>query len=250
MKQTYANILMANCICAISFGVTQAGWKIGLDGVFHHPTCSTISMTSLVLSSNNPTPKIPGDPQRVVRTFHKLFNGLVGFRKTHGRLPHFNELKDFSRPISPGISLSAADFRNPDVGLPEDPAWKPSRMEARYAIKYELARPNGKQKPAFPAKGERDLWISTENQYTREAFVNGPDGKKFKYYGVVVGLFSDGTVEVEPINKMIGVQVQRNMIYAAFPDETGLPAKRLTFPALSNKVYKETVRRIKPGKPL
>ena len=142
------------------------------------------------------------------------------------------------------MSFTANDFQNPDVGLPEDPAWKPARMEARYALKYLFKRPDLKPKPAFPGKGEKDLWISTENQFVREAFVNGPEGTEFKEFGVVVGLFSDGTVEVKPMDEMVlGCRVARNMLYAAFPEETGLPPKPLPFAVLSNRMHQDNVHR-------
>lgn len=195
-------------------------------------------------------PHIPGDPQHVVKAFHKIYQGLVGFRDIHHRLPHYSELTDFSHQIAPGVTLTREDFLNPDVGLPEDPLWKPKRMDRHYAIKYELRRSDGSLKSQFPRVGVKDLWVSTEGHYVRDLVVTSAKGSQVKFYGFVVGLFSDGSVEIVPIGKMIGVQDKRKMIHAAFPDETGLPMNRMTLEKLSNKIILENRLKIDHRKPL
>lgn len=87
---------------------------------------------------------------------------------------------------------------------------------------YMGKRYDGVKKPDFPAKGERDLWLVSRH-YLRKAFVGVGNDQHLRYFGVLVGLFSDGKVEVKSPNQLIGIRLASNAWVIQFPDQTGIP---------------------------
>jgi len=177
------------------------------------------------LKSGDRYTAIPGDPQTAVRSFKRLYKAMIAFRNLHGRLP--TGRVELSKPIAPGIQLTDNDFTNPDAKTAAYAASNPlGDVEPSYMSRYLHRRPNGEKKPAFPGKGERDLWF-VSNHYMRMVVLNVGDHKSVTYYGKLVGLFSDGEIEVKPIDQLVGHRLGRNMMAIEFPDQTGIPKDSL-----------------------
>lgn len=173
-------------------------------------------------------PPIPGNPQTAVTSFQHLYRAMVAFRGTHGRLPNGMELHDLNKPIAAGIRLTADDLTNRDARTPEYAASLPKGFdpEPQYAVLYRGRRPNGDKKPAFPRRGERDLWFESRHYMRRFVVGKGPNSN-VKYFGVMVGLFSDGKIEVRPMDQMVARRLGPNALKIEFPDQTGMPKDTL-----------------------
>jgi len=167
-------------------------------------------------------PKIPGDPETAVRSFRHLYRAMIGFRTNRGRLPAGFELKDLSRPIAPGIQLTIDDISCSDAKTPEFAASRPETPGPDYEFNYRGVRPNGRHKPAFPQKGEKDLWFSSKH-YKRTMAIGKGNNARMVNYGVIVGLFSDGDIQIRSMDQLVAVRHWSNGMQIRFPDETGLP---------------------------
>lgn len=137
-----------------------------------------------------------GDPLEAVKDFKRIYAALIAFRKVHSRLPNLGELLDVSKPLVKGVQLSREDLQNPDWQYSEDPMALAGKKQPScpYAINFAAKRPDGTPKPAFPRKGELDVWLFS-NLTARSNTRLYPDGTRERHYsGVHVVLFSDGSI--------------------------------------------------------
>lgn len=166
----------------------------------------------------------PGNPKNAVEDLKVLYRALIGYRKVHNKLPHPGDLFDLSKPISPGIRLRKEDLKNPDHKFAD--GFDARRGDYRpndYAPAYSGKRYDGTPKPAFPKKGERDVWFYTMD-YTRSNQVVHQDfTDTYHYKGFMVVLWSDGKVEQIPYSKVYMAGVNSNSFGFGFKGETGLP---------------------------
>jgi hypothetical protein len=130
---------------------------------------------SLAVRSANSEVQHKLDPENAEVDFKRLYEAIDAYRHAHNRLPTHKELMDTSRPLVEGFHLTDEDMNNPD----EPYLLKENNKELSfdYVIQLELPRPDGTSKPAFPADGERDVWLYTL-AYTTETKVEEPGSKR------------------------------------------------------------------------
>lgn len=140
----------------------------------------------------NPLAQNLGNPENAEKDFRRIYQWIVEYREKHNRLPEERELRTLKEASVPGgIVLTKEDWSNPDAKFAnyaprlEDHAYSPTFSE----------RSDGTPKPAWPKKGERDIWMWCDI-YTRTNERLFPDGGiSYHYNGVVVVLWSDGKIE-------------------------------------------------------
>jgi hypothetical protein len=120
---------------------------------------------------------------------------MDSYRNKYGKLPVvLNEL--LALPPSDPSHLTKEDLQNPDWQYAEKPDALAGKEQpvCPYAQNFVVNRPDGTPKPAFPEKGERDVWLYSDLA-ARSGTVRYPDGSVDRHFsGVYVVLFSDGTI--------------------------------------------------------
>ncbi len=189
---------------------------------------------------------IPGDPQNAVKAFRNLYAFLIAYRKAHGSLPRANNayLLELSETFEGGAKLAKSDVYCIDVDHPDYLDSRPIERDPRYGLAWNFKRPDGTPKPDFPKAGERDLWAYSRH-YERIGWTR--DGKASEVYGYRVGLFSDGSVEVVPSEKLIGVRRSANSWFTHFPGVTGIPKGSLPINEMQEKVFSDVQSGPKPN---
>lgn len=139
-----------------------------------------------------------GDPENAVADFRRIYAAMDGFRRANRRLPTLAELFDVSKPLAPGVQLTADDLMAPDAKY-ADGFVEGQKNLSSYMYAYMQPRPNGQAKPAFPAPGERDVWL-VSTDYTRRNQIVYPDRHQdLDFRGTYVVLWSDGKIEQVPV---------------------------------------------------
>jgi hypothetical protein len=184
----------------------------------------------------------PGDPEEAVKDFKRIYAAMDAYRKKHGKLPPgLNELAEL--PASDPSHLTREDLQNPDWQYSEDPGalagWE--RPLCDYAQRFLMKkRPDGTPLPAFPADGERDVWVKSDLA-ARSGTVLYPDGSADKRFsGAFVVLFSDGSIGKFKHREVFFIE---NAILPGpilgFPGETGYTKKLYDFAdSPANKPWK------------
>jgi hypothetical protein len=175
----------------------------------------------------------PGDPKNAEKDLQQIYLAIDKFRRQNGRLPNLPELGGSKATGLPGL-LPAEAWTNPDTRYSDglDPKGRGS-MRFHYQVSYLAARPDGSQKPAFPKKGERDVWILAD-QCVRKNMVRFSNHRvAMTLKGCFVVLWSDGTIErIHPAKQLV-VPVTTSRSGFAFEGQAGLPKDRSrvkTFP--------------------
>jgi hypothetical protein len=220
-REAAMKLLVASLCLAVFGAASVAAWI-----KFHPRECSGCQATeqfkpTLLKSTRK---EVGGNPQNVVDHMKRVYLAMVGYRSIHGHLPSPQELKDTSRDIIPGLRLSKTDFENEDQKDPNFAAHLPGGRGGFCFNYISKKRPDGSGRPDSPAPGERDVWLRCLD-YQRSRWVKEKGGDNQEWYGVVIGLFSDGKIEILPADQMVFVQLQANAFEPHFPDETGLPKK-------------------------
>lgn len=192
-----------------------------------------------------PTSAIPGDPQNAVTALRNIYRALIAHRKATGSLPRANPIVLLERPgsLAGGAKLERSDLYCVDAGLSEYRASSPVEASERYALVWNGVRPDGTKKPAFPKPGEKDLWACSKH-YERSRLVEG--GERSEIYGVRVGLFSDGSIEVVPSEKLVGVRRSANSWWTYFPGETGIPGGGMPIHEMQRQILADVSAAKKP----
>ncbi len=155
------------------------------------------------------------------------------FRESEKRLPaSLNELHLTSSTWPKG-RLERDDFLNGDFQniLPK-PGFE------LYFYSYSSPRADKSRKPVFPQPDQRDLWVSCDQYFwNRPILSNGHPVPQFG--GVMIGLFSDGSIEVVQAEKMLSVQRAPNALQNYFPMESGLPPDALPVGEMGKKVLQK-----------
>ncbi|MDX1932583.1 MAG: hypothetical protein SFU56_08265 [Capsulimonadales bacterium] len=177
----------------------------------------------------NPRGKNLGDPANAERDFRKIHMAMVAFRAKYGRLPSLDELLNFKTPLVGNLRLSEDDFKTPDFEFGD--RFVPGANNLHYGFTYVTPRPNGQPRPAFPATGERDVWMVC-GDYLRDNQVVFRDGhSEFDPQGVEVVLWSDGTIERVPYKERIMYSESGSaggpFVYT-IAGQAGLPKKTIT----------------------
>ena len=171
----------------------------------------------------------PGDPENAVKAFRKIYAAMDAFRRINNRLPEPEEMMDFSKPLAPGHQLTREDFNTPD--WPYSDRYLQKDRNPNYQFTYYTARPDGTPRPAFPAKGEKDIWFRCDD-YTRSNQIVQRDHTKDSFFptGVFVVLWSDGSIEKVPVQDEAHFQdpKQRNALISSIKGQAGLPKKIIT----------------------
>ena len=102
----------------------------------------------------------PGDPENAVKDFRRIYAAMDAFRHIHNRLPELKEITDFSKPLAPGFQLTKDDFNSPDRIYSD--GYSPRDKTLEYQFTYVQKRPDGTPRPAFPANGEKDVWMVSD----------------------------------------------------------------------------------------
>jgi hypothetical protein len=165
----------------------------------------------------------PGDPANAERDFRRLYQAMTRFRAVEKRLPTPRELMDTSRPIVPGLQLTKEDLNNPDERYAEGPDGRRGLNRTfDYVLAYVRPREDGAPKPAFLKSGERDVWLECRLYERRNqvALQFGPD--RLHFAGIVVALFSDGSIERIPQSKQLTL-ARGNVRPIITPGQAGIP---------------------------
>ncbi|RYG31056.1 hypothetical protein EON81_23720 [bacterium] len=175
----------------------------------------------------NPKGANPGDPLNAERDFARIYQGMIAFRKQFGRLPTAKEL-DVERLQSGPFPLRQEDLESPDYKLAD--GVKLDTDHKGYVYDYWVPpRLNGKPKPAYPAPGERDVWISSGDIYIRRHQVVYPDlHSEMNITGCYVVLWSDGKIErIKPGDVLTYADSATSTSYT-YPGAAGNPAGLVT----------------------
>ena len=172
-----------------------------------------------------------GDPENAVKDFRRIYAAMDAFRRIHNRLPTIKEVTDFSKPVAPGHQLTRDDFMTPDRIYSD--TYLPTAQNLDYAFAYMTSRPDGAERPAFPAAGEKDVWFVCDD-YIRSNQIVQRDHTRDSYCptGDYIILWSDGTVEKVPYLKAV---MHHNVNdpnlrgqVVGFAGQAGLPKKNVT----------------------
>ena len=180
----------------------------------------------------------PGDPEEAVKDFKRIYSAMDDYRKRNDKCP------DCLEDLMKAGQLADEDLQNPDWNYAEQPDALAGKTEPAcvYAQNFMANRPDGTPKPAFPKKGELDVWVFSDLT-ARRGTVLYPDGSRDMHYsGVFVVLFSDGSIRKFKHKEVFMVD-EVNFPGArsiAFPGMTGYKGERLPFAEdRSNKPWKK-----------
>jgi hypothetical protein len=172
-----------------------------------------------------------------VKDFRRIYAAMDAYRKRHKGFPR--SLQDL---VKRG-QLTKEDLQNPDWKYAEDPDALAGKEQPAcvYAQNFLVKRPDKTPKPAFPKKGELDVWLYS-NLTAMRGTVLYPDWSEDRHFsGVFVVLFSDGTIGRFKHKEVFTVD---NLNYPratsmAFPGMTGYKGERVPFAAYrANKPWK------------
>jgi hypothetical protein len=126
--------------------------------------------------------------------FRKLYGALTAYAKTNSRLPEDpRELVAFTSEWPANRRVTEEAFYSPDYKSSD--VYSPLDEKFSYMWAYRSPRADGTSKPAFPKRGERDVWLATES-YVRENKKVFRDGTYVSQpTGSYLLLWSDGKVE-------------------------------------------------------
>jgi len=179
--------LLALAIVGVLIGGVGTWYVVGK---MNQPFDPAIPPEGLVV---NPKGVDLGDPENAVKDFRRIYSAMDAYRRQTNRLPSLGELLDFSKPLA-GVQLTKDDFNVPDAHL-ADGYVEGNQNLSTFMFAYRMPRPNGAPKPAFPAPGERDVWL-VATDYTRNNQVLRRDRTAdFDFKGVYVVLWSDGQID-------------------------------------------------------
>ena len=156
------------------------------------------------------------NPENGKTGLKKIYSAMTAFRSANGHLPtNPNQL------TSGKYGLSVADLDNPDAQYAD--GLSATRKLPSYKFSFLEVRPDGKKKPSFPAKGERDVW-AVSNIYVRRNLVKFKDRtSKMDLQGFYLVLWSDGTIsEVKPQEAKFAMNPIMNRLSLVFPGQAGL----------------------------
>lgn len=188
------------------------GHKIPSGGLILHPRGSN-----------------PGDPQNAITRFRKIYAAMTAYRNQNRKLPTISELLDFSHPLG-GIQLSESDFNPPDMRY-ADGYIEGQKNPSSFMFSYIQPRPDGSPKPAFPKRGERDVWLVSTDYVRSNQVVYADRHSKMRFSGEYVVLWSDGKIDEVPVTDSLyrGTGKESTL---SFRGETGLPDKVTTLKEL------------------
>lgn len=204
MKKT--RILGGACFVCLIGGAGWFGWQRA------RPPERTPHVTAPVLG-NSGTPK--GDPANAIADFKVLYKAIDAFRTRHHRLPAGKEVDELGPPDA---------WTNPDTAYGDQPyAAKRARGQYHYMMSFLSLRADGTPKPAFPRRGEKDVWLVAD-QYVRYNQRQTLDKlSEMKLEGSYVVLWSDGTIEQIPLKDQIVVWAEAKRGSHCFKGEAGIP---------------------------
>ena len=168
--------------------------------------------------SVTPDSKDNGDVNKAIKDLKGLYAAIDQYRRVHKELPRALIARG-QKSFLGAVEVDKELLTNPDSALFD------TKREALhcYVEAFRTNRPNGKARPAFPAKGERDVWISTDIYTRRNQVVLQSGVQKFHLKGVFVVLFSDGKIEKIPFGDAILSPKGKSEWVWTFPGQTGLP---------------------------
>lgn len=172
----------------------------------------------------NPNPVKEEHIVDVTKKLHVLHQGILAFREKTGRLPTApRELIGIK--LANGTTIGESHLKSPYYAMSD----RAVEGNEDYGYSFELLanRPDGSKKPVRPKPGEKDAWVTT-GEFTRKNAILYPNWtSKRSPGGEFLVLWSDGTVERIPYEKLCWVEVGRSL-EAHFPGQTGMPEKHLT----------------------
>ncbi|RYG96228.1 MAG: hypothetical protein EON58_12540 [Alphaproteobacteria bacterium] len=169
----------------------------------------------------NPEGKNLGDPENAAGDFKRVYAAMDAYRRANGKLPTLQELTDFKSPLAQGFQLSAEDLTTPDGKYAD--GYVPGQQNLSYMFAFIQPRPNGKERPAFPAAGERDVWLVSTDYVRRNQRMHQDKHSDIDFRGVYVVLWSDGKIEKVPVDGVVFASASAKSFGLNFPGQAGLP---------------------------
>jgi len=170
----------------------------------------------------------PGDTRNAERDFRKIYKALITFRKSKGRLPKGGEFLTLNSDGESAVGLTHDDLHNPDRRFADGKDVREgAKLSCDYALAWLAKRKDGTKKPSFPKRGERDVWMISQD-YIRDGLTIYPDGTgKYHKKGVYVVLFSDGKIERIPYSATLLIPTGPQSFALAMPGEPMDEAKAI-----------------------
>lgn len=163
----------------------------------------------------------PGDVAGGEAVLRRVLQKVLAFRSATGRLPTIPEI--CGPKADPRWAISGNDLQVPDAQY-SDGYDERFASQGQVALAFAAPRPDGKPKPAFPAAGERDIWLATDAYVRLNEVVYRGGRSTHNPQGVHLLLWSDGRIERVPAGKEVYYRDSANSFTRAYLGEAGLPS--------------------------
>lgn len=171
------------------------------------------------------------NPENGRQGLAKIYKAIVAYRAKNGALPPSMKVL-----ASGSYGLTKADLENPDMMF-ADGGIKPGRHSA-YESSFRATRPDGAKKPAFPAKGERDVWAVCPIYVRSNARVNRDTTSSVNMQGAYLVLWSDGKIEsMKPDARL--AYADSHGYHRAFKGQAGSPKTSTNLASLTGRIRSE-----------